>query len=91
MGECSLEVLKCFHLVGTPCPRGQLFGEIQVGASNIGEEGDELLVEVTESKEKPDSLDNLRRRPLLDGLEFDWIHLYSSFSYYYPEILHFFI
>ena len=85
-----MEVLKCCLLVRFPDPGVPLFGEIQEGASDVREGGDELLVEVTKSKEGSYSLDICWGRPFSDGLEFDWVHLHSSFSYYHPKVLHFF-
>ena len=53
----GMEVLKCCLLVRFPDPGVPLFGEIQEGASDVREGGDELLVEVTKSKEGSYSLD----------------------------------
>ena len=88
--ERGLEVLKYHLLVRSLGPEVQPFGKIQEGVSNVGEGGNELLVEVTKSEEGSYDLDVCQERPFLDGLEFDWVHLYPSFSYYHPKILHFF-
>ena len=90
LGGYSLEVPKCFLLVGTLHPRGQLFGEVQERVIDIREEGDELPVEVAKSEEKPYGLDDFRVGLFPDGLEFDQIHLYYFLPYYHPQILHFF-
>ena len=58
--------------------------------SNVKEGQNEFLVEVAKSEEGSYGLDIGQWGSFSDGFEFDGVHLYSSFFYYYSEILHFF-
>ena len=88
-GEFGLQVAEGSFLVRSPSPGVWLFGEIQEEAGDVGQGRDELPVEDAESKKGLDGLDVGWWRPFSNGLEFDRIHLYSSFFYYHAEVFHF--
>jgi len=69
-----LQSCKCYFLVLCPVPWFIFLGQVKQGSCQRGISMHKMSVKVTKSQEFLDVFDLCWLRPVLNGLEFDWVH-----------------
>ena len=72
--EKLLELVKGLLISGSPIPAVVFLGEVEEGAGNCGVVGDELTIEVSETKEGSYILDFGRGWPGGNSIKLDQVH-----------------